>query len=72
MWKMVRDYVLFIAKTMVNFHHKGTTNEWSFGQQHVLQKGLKIFKDTGHDAVRKELDQITQAYVFYTSKCECE
>ena len=43
---------------MVDFNYKGTTNKRSFGQQHILQKGLKIFKDKGHDAVIKELDQL--------------
>ena len=40
-----RDQVLLIAKTMVDFNCNGTTNKWSFGQQHILQKGLKLFKD---------------------------
>ena len=39
-----RDRALLIAKAMVDFYHKGTTNTWSFGQQHILQKGLKMFK----------------------------
>ena len=51
-----RDQALLIAKTMVDFNYKGTTtNKWSFGQQHILQKGLKLFKDKGHDAAIKEL-----------------
>ena len=40
-----RDRALLIAKAMVDFYHKGTTNTWSFGQQHILQKGLKMFKE---------------------------
>ena len=33
-----RGSALLIAKAMVDFYHKGTTNTWSFGQQHILQK----------------------------------
>ena len=45
-----RDRALLIAKAMVDFYHKGTTNTWLFGQQHILQKGLKMFKEKGHAA----------------------
>ena len=53
-----RDRALLIAKAMVDFYHKGTTNTWSFGQQHILQKGLKMFKEKGCAAAMKELDQL--------------
>ena len=53
-----RDHALLIAKAMVDFYHKGATNTWSFGQQHILQKGLKMFKDICHAAAIKELDQL--------------
>ena len=43
-----RDHALLITKAMVDFYHKSTTNTWSFGQQHILQKGLKMFKEKGH------------------------
>ena len=43
---------------MVDFNYKGTTNKWSFGQQHILQKGLKLFKNKGCDAAIEELDQL--------------
>ena len=36
-----RDQALSIAKTMVDFNYKGTTNKWSFGQLHILQKGFE-------------------------------
>ena len=49
---------------MADFNYKGTTNKWSFGQQHILQKGLKIHKDKGHDAVIKELDQLHRRMCF--------
>ena len=39
-----RDHALLIAKAMVDLYHKDTTNTWSFGQQHILQKGLKMLK----------------------------
>ena len=30
-----RDQALLIDKTMVDFNYKGTSNKWSFGQQHI-------------------------------------
>ena len=59
-----RDQALLIAKTMVDFNFKGTTNKWSFGQQHILQKGLKLFKDKGHNATIEELDQLHRRMCF--------
>ena len=59
-----RDQALLIAKTMVDFNYKGTTNKWSFGQQHMLQKGLKLFKDKGCDAMIEELDQLHRRMCF--------
>ena len=59
-----RDQAVLIAKTMVVFNYKGTTNKWSFGQQHVLQKGLKLFKDKGCDAAIEELDQLHRRMCF--------
>ena len=31
-----RDHALLIAKAMVDFYHKNTTNTWSFGQQLIF------------------------------------
>ena len=59
-----RDHALLIAKAMVDFYHKGTTNTWSFGQQHIIQKGLKMFKEKGHAAAMKELDQLHKRMCF--------
>ena len=52
---------------MVDFYHKGTTNTWSFGQQHILQKGLKMFKEKGHAAAIERIGSTAQENVFYTS-----
>ena len=49
---------------MVDFNYKGTTNRWPFGQQHILQKGLKLFKDKGHDAAIEQLDQLCKRMCF--------
>ena len=49
---------------MVDFNYNGTTNKWSFGQQHILQKGLKIYKDIVCDAMIKELDQLHRRMYF--------
>ena len=59
-----RDQALLIAKIMVDFNYKGTSNKWSFAQQHILQKRLKIFKDKGCDAAIKELDQVHRRMCF--------
>ena len=49
---------------MADFSYKGTTNKWSFGQQHILQKGLKLFEDKGCDGVIEELDQLHRRMCF--------
>ena len=58
------DHALLIAKEMVDFYHKDTTNTWSFGQQHILQKGLKMFEEKGHATAMKELDQLHKSMCF--------
>ena len=58
-----RDPALLIARAMVDFYHKSTTNTWSFGQQHILQKGLKMFKEKGHAAAMKNWISCTRECV---------
>ena len=59
-----RDRALLIAKAIVDFYHKGTTNTWSFGQQQILQKGLEMFKEKGHAAAMKEFDRLHKRMCF--------
>jgi hypothetical protein len=36
----------------------------SFVQQYILQKGLKVFGQKGHDALKKEIDQLHKRTCF--------
>jgi hypothetical protein len=40
----------------------------SFAQQYILQKGLKVFGQKGHDASKKEIDQLHKRTCFALPK----
>eukprot|EP00980_Cylindrotheca_fusiformis_P019862 scaffold6973_cov71-Cylindrotheca_fusiformis.AAC.1 len=40
------------------------THGYSFGQQYMLQKGLKVFGEAGENAAKKELDQLHRRNCF--------
>ena len=42
----------------------------SFGQQHILQKGLKLFQERGYNAAVKELDQLHSRTCFVPLKIQ--
>ena len=42
----------------------------SFGQQHILQKGLKLYKDRGYSAAMKELEQLHSRVCFVPVKMQ--
>ena len=57
-------YAILIAK-FITEQNEGTSIEGvSFGQQHILQKGLKVFGNRGHVAAKKELDQLHKRNCF--------
>eukprot|EP00980_Cylindrotheca_fusiformis_P015510 scaffold4410_cov78-Cylindrotheca_fusiformis.AAC.1 len=49
---------------MVFFQDKVETHGYSFGQQYMLQKGLKVFGEAGENAAKKELDQLHRRNCF--------
>ena len=55
---------MMIARVMTEINSKATTHGASFGQQYMLKKGLKKFKERGDAAVTKELDQLHQRNCF--------
>jgi hypothetical protein len=50
----------FIQDTMINVNEHGA----SFAQQYMLQKGLKVFGNKGHEASMKEIDQLHKRTCF--------
>ena len=55
---------MIIARYIVDINSKATSQGASFGQQYILQKGLKIFKERGEEAASKELDQLHKRNCF--------
>jgi hypothetical protein len=50
----------FIQDITMNVNQHGA----SFAQQYMLQKGLKVFGEKGHDASKKEIDQLHKRTCF--------
>jgi hypothetical protein len=50
----------FIQDIRMNVNQHGA----SFAQQYMLQKGLKVFGEKGHDALKKEIDQLHRRTCF--------
>jgi hypothetical protein len=52
--------VRFIQDITMNVNQHGA----SFAQQYILQKGLKVFGKQGHEASKKEIDQLHRRTCF--------
>ena len=52
------EYALLIARCMDDLTNKITVHGASFAQQYLLKPGLKVFKECGVKATRKEMDQM--------------
>jgi hypothetical protein len=50
----------FIQDITMNVNQHGA----SFAQQYILPKGLKVFGQKGHDALKKEIDQLHKRTCF--------
>ena len=61
------ELALVIARVMSDINAMATAQGASFGQQYILQKGLKMFGKRGKDATKKELDQLHQRVSFEMS-----
>ena len=51
-------YAMLITRCMDNISNRVTTCGASFSQQFLLHKGLKVFREHGHDAATNEMDQL--------------
>jgi hypothetical protein len=54
----------FIQDISMNINQHGA----SFAQQYILQKGLKVFGKKGHEALKKEIDQLHKRTCFAPMK----
>ncbi|MGC9293621.1 MAG: hypothetical protein ACP5EP_13150, partial [Acidobacteriaceae bacterium] len=59
-----QQYAMLIAKCMAEINAKATMYGSCYGQQFILQKGLKKFKKAGEDAAGKELEQLHKRNCF--------
>ena len=53
-----------IASIIVDINSRATADGASFAQQHILQKGLKIFGERGAQASKKEMTQLHERNCF--------
>jgi len=58
------NFAMVIARFITELNSRGTANGVSFGQQHILQKGLKIFGERGSAAALKEVKQLHDRICF--------
>ncbi|MGC9294940.1 MAG: hypothetical protein ACP5E8_06680, partial [Thermoplasmata archaeon] len=59
-----QQYAMLIANCMAEINAKATMYGSCYGQQYILQKGLKKFKKAGEDAASKELEQLHKRNCF--------
>ena len=53
-----------MARCIIEIREGAINHGASFAQNHILQKGLKLFGQAGTDAAAKELDQLHSRYCF--------
>ena len=51
-------HAMLIARCMDDINNRVMTCGASFVQQFLLHKGLKVFREHGHEAAAKEMDQL--------------
>jgi hypothetical protein len=56
---------MLIARSIQDITMNVNKHRASFAQQHMLQKGLKVFGNKGHEALMKEIDQHTRECVLH-------
>ena len=57
-------HAMLIARCMDDINNRVTTRGASFAQQFLLHKGLKVFREHGHEAATKEMDQLHRRNCF--------
>jgi hypothetical protein len=55
---------IFLARLIEDLRQQTTVQGSSFAQQHILQKGLKVFGHAGKAACSKELKQLVDRECF--------
>ena len=56
---------MVITRLIGDLRHNIATKGASFAQQFILQKGLKAFGEKGHEAAKKELEQLHKRNCFH-------
>ena len=59
-----------IAHVMYNLNQEALIHGTSFGQQYILQVGLKHFGDAGYKAAVKELEQMYKRNCFTSEESD--
>jgi hypothetical protein len=59
---------MLIARFIQDITMNVNEHRASFAQQYMLQKGLKVFGNKGHEALMKEIDQLHKRTCFAPSK----
>ena len=57
-------HAMLIARCMDDINNRVTTCGASFVQQFLLHKGQKVFREHGHEAATKEMDQLHRRNCF--------
>ena len=57
-------HAMLIARCMDDINKRVMARGASFGQQFLLHKGLKVFREHGHEAATKEMDQLHRRNYF--------
>ena len=57
-------HAMLIARCMDDINNRVTTRGASFVHQFLLHKGLKVFREHGHEAATKEMDQLHRRNCF--------
>jgi hypothetical protein len=55
---------MLIARFIQDITRNVSEHGASFAQQYILQKGLKVFGNKGHEALKKEIDQLHRRICF--------
>jgi hypothetical protein len=58
------NQVMLIARFIQDITRNVNEHGASFAQQYILQKGLKVFGNKGHKALKKEIDQLHRRKCF--------
>ncbi|MGC9193789.1 MAG: hypothetical protein ACP5FQ_07895 [Thermoplasmata archaeon] len=62
--KYDHQYAMLIANCMAEINAKTTMYGSCYGQQYILQKGLKKFEKAREDAASRELEQLHKSNCF--------